>query len=329
MANYNRITIWGGVAHLYGTDLDAEFDAIKAVINGGLELSNFADGEVELPIIINAGDSRFQTGGLEDAELVAAAVAEAVAGNVKWVLVPRTMWGYGADASWAAGIFNTGVHMVREGQMMPGHDPVAYGSKVDDALEDDKPIFDVCVTQAAAAALTGNPGGIYVSVSLPGAYELGTDVTLAADVGYIEGPGVSLTGAGVITSATTGVTKQGIIPFRGLVNQVKTAAPGLVNILASATNTGAANFGNDMDDWMLVLLELHCDEDSGTNTAKGSGLYGLTVSTTNVTTVIDVVLENGVNTQVGWTQTNNDGGSAHDHEVTLTAYFVKKETLGA
>lgn len=327
--NYNRLTIWGAVSHLYGTDLDAEFDAIQAVLNGGLELTNFAAGEVESPIIVNAGASRFQTGGLENAELVAAAVAEAVANNIKWVFVPRTLFGYGEDASWSAGIFNAGVALVREGQMMPGHDPVAYGAKPDDATVDDQPAFAVCNTQATGADRAGNPGGYYISVSLPGAYQLDSNVTLSADVGYIEGPGVTLAGTGIITSATTGVTKQGVVPFRGLVNQVKTAAPGPVNIPLSSSNPGVANFGNDMDDWMLVLLELHCDEDTGTDTAKGSGLYGLTVSTTNVDTVIDIVEENGVNTLVGWTQTNNDGGSAHDHEVTLTAYFVKKETLGA
>jgi len=329
MGDYTRGTVWGDGANLSATDLNAEFDLIKAVINGGLSLENFAAGEIEAPTIVNAGAPRFQTGGLETAEVVALAVAEAVLGDIKWVFIPFTFFGYGEDASWVDTIFDAGVALVREGQMMPGHDPVAYGAKPDDALVDDQPSFQVCDTQALGAGMLGNPGGAYISVTFPGEYQLDTDVDLTPDMGYIEGPGVTLAGVGEIASVTVGVQKQGVIPFRGLVNEVNTIDLGPVTIGASGTNIGLSAIGADMDDWMLVLIEVTCDEDSGTDITVGSGLYGLTVSTTNVDTVIDKVEKGAGNHQIGWTSTNNDGALPHDIEVDLVCYFVKKETLGA
>lgn len=325
MANYTRAKTWVDGEPLTGSDLNEEFNRIQAVLNGGLDQNNFAAGQYELPTIVNAGAARFQTGGLDNADLVAAAIAEAVAGSIKVVFVPRTLFGYGGEAGYSGSIFNTNVHMVREGQMGPGHDPVAYGAKPGDALVDDQTAFGAANAAAAASAIGANPGGKWIEVTLPGAYQLNSNVNLSANVGYIEYPGVTLAGTGVIVSAI-GEERSGVIPLYGLANDTLTAAPGLVNILASASNTGAANFGRPMDDWALLYLEITVNEDSGANVVRCSGLAGVHVVTTNGDTVIDFIKDNaGAATLVQWTTTNTDGASAHNFDVSVKAVFAKKE----
>jgi len=200
MSNYTRGTIWSDGANLTATDLNAEFDRIQAVINGGLEESNFAAGELEEPIVINAGDARFQTGGLDNSELVAAAIAEAVAGNKKWVFVPRTLFNYADEAAYSSAMYNTGVILIREGAIAFGFDPVAYGAAPDDATVDDSDPFDACVAGAAAAAIGGNPGGGIITVTLPGEYQLDSDVTLTDPVRIMRFPGVTFAGTGNIVN---------------------------------------------------------------------------------------------------------------------------------
>ncbi len=154
MSNYNRITVWGDGQGLTPTDLNAEFDAIRAVLNGGLDEANFESGEIELPHFVNAGSGRFQTGGLDNAALVAAAIAEAVIGNIKIVWVPATMFGYGEEVSYSSGQFDATIGMVFEGLPWNGHDPVAYGAKPDDPAVNDSTAIDAAKVGALAAGST-------------------------------------------------------------------------------------------------------------------------------------------------------------------------------
>jgi len=166
--------VWVEGAHLNAADLMAQFKAIRDVVNGQLESSNFTAGVVDLPPFVNAGDSRFQTGGLDNSQLVAAAIAEAVAGTKKIVFVPYSMRGYAADAGFAPAMFDTSIAMVHEGGPWDGHDPIAYGAKPDDPTVDDAPSIQAAEDGAADST---NPLPPKLSFSVMGEYEIDTAIT--------------------------------------------------------------------------------------------------------------------------------------------------------
>jgi hypothetical protein len=323
MTNYTRGTIWADGQELTDTALNEEFDRIAAVINGGLELSNFAAGEIETPIIINAGDPRFQTGGLDRAERVAGAVAEAAAaGGRRVVWVPRSMFGYGEDAGWSSGIFDTGVHVVREGQLDAGHDVVAYGAKPDDAAVDDKPMFDVAVTQAAASIIGLNPGGSWFSVSLPGTYQLNTDVTIPTPVtvGWLRLAACLLAGAGNVVTADPSVDYVGLYCEENIASITPTFPVAPVNIpLSSSATVQLAQTMSALGKGRLYVPEFRWKEDAGAfgdwvRLASGMTMGNFTVSWDELS-----VQAGGFTTK--WGVTNNDGAAAHDitFEVRVTA----------
>lgn len=334
MADYNRLTVWTDGSPLTPNDLNAEFDAIKTVINGSLEEANFASGVINSTPYINAADERFQTGGLDAAELVSAAIAEAVAGDVKVVLIPRTLFGYAEEAGFGPSIFDSSILLVREGQTGPYHDPVAYGAKPGDNTVDDKVSFQAAFDAAAAAAIGSNPGAGWVGVTLPGEYHLGADVEHDDATGYLEGPGVTFDagGAGIVTSAsaTAGIGKLGPIPFLGLTARYReqTILP-TTNIAGSSSATGSANFGGlDPDDWIILNIEASLDEDTSGSPTRAFGLGQVQAKTTSLTFTITQIIETANEYELHF-EVTNDAGAAHDAEVVVKVWFVKREVLGA
>lgn len=323
MANYNRVTQWQSGQNLTPEDLNAEFDAIAAVVNGDLEESNFQAGVFNEAHIINAGDSRFQTGGLDNAALVAAAISEASAGDIKTVFVPRTLFGYAEEASFNISQFDDTVVLLREGQLGAGFDPVAYGAKPDDAAVDDRDSFQAAANAAEDAAIGNNPGYAFVVVTLPGEYQLDSDVDLASGVGYVEFPGVSTAGAGAIQSADASTDKHGVLPFEGLVHKQATINYGLTSIGAGGNNQHNTSLGLDPDEWMLVYIELTMDEDSGTDVTTGDP-RGMDVNTTNLTGTVSSIEMTATAFIPTIEVVNNDGGAGHDSTPSATYFFVKK-----
>ena len=330
MTNYIRGTIWADGQELTDTSLNEEFDRIAAVLNGGLELSNFAAGEIEEPIIINAGDPRFQTGGLDRAERVAGAVSEsAAAGGRRVVWVPRSMFGYGEDAGWSSGIFDTSVHVVREGQLDAGHDAVAYGAKPDDATVDDKPMFDVAVAQAAAAIIGLNPGGSWFTVSLPGTYQLDTDVTIPTPVtvGWLRLANCLFNGAGSIVSAGPTVDYVGLYTEENLATITRTFAVPLVNVALSASTTVSVSQAmTALAKGRIYVPEFRWKEDAG---AFGDWIrVASNMTVGNFTVGWDELSTTAGGFTSKWGVTNNDGAAAHDitFEVRVTA--IKEEPHG-
>lgn len=253
MANYNRVTVWADGANLTASDLNAEFDAIKAVLNGGLERTNFVAGEVDKPIIINAGDERFQSGGLSNAELVEAAIAEAVAGNVKWVFIPRTMFGYASTTGYGAGIFDSNVALVKEGGPFHFHDPIAYGADPDNGAVDDA----VAIQAALDGALdTDNPIRI-VGFSVGGEYTIDTAIT--GDFPPVVYAATGLSGSADTTGTTT-FDLTGDLSFAG--SQVATWTPTLVpdaaplGISSISTQTGTVGATTTVNTNAQILVGL-------------------------------------------------------------------------
>lgn len=196
--DYTRGKIWSSFELVTADDLNAEFDRIATVINGSLEQTNFQAGELQAEHIVNAGDSRFAPLGTEtNATRVKNAIAEADGGSspIKVVFVPKSMWGYAGDADYSTAMYKSGVLLVREGAPGPWYDPVAYGAKIGDVNVNDTPGFQRCFDDAA---LAGSFSKI-VAVTLPGAYQLNTNVTRPAGVGLWTFPGVTYTGAGAIS----------------------------------------------------------------------------------------------------------------------------------
>lgn len=334
MPSYARLTVWTDGDPLTPEDLNAEFDAIKALLNGGLDTDNFADGVLNTTEYINAGDDRFQTGGLTSDKLVEAAIAEAVAGDIKVVLVPRALFGYAEEATFSPSIFDTSVLVIREGGPLWAHDPVAYGAKPDDATVDDTASYQAAFDGAAASAIGGNPGARLVYVTLAGEYQLDSDVTHDDATGYLEASGVTIASgaAGEVTSAlgTTGHSDQGEIPQRGLAHVTRTVENVYVNIAGSGSNTGATALGVDPAEYAVAEIKVIVTEGDpavdGPNT--GFGLAGARVDTTNSDTTITRVEDDGAgNTFIEWT-TNNTGGPAEDFKVDLEVFFVKRVPWG-
>jgi len=200
MALYERGTVWGDGGILSADALNAEFDRIAAVLNGGLNAENFGE-DVGDGLVINAGDDRFNPGGLEPAERIASAITEATQTEVKVVWVPRILWGYVEDATFSTEMFDSTVLMVREGQLYPHHDVIAYGAKVDDATVDDRPAFVAADAGAAASASGANPGSRVVQAALPGSYELSSDLQLSSGVRFEAFPGVTIATSKVLAAA--------------------------------------------------------------------------------------------------------------------------------
>lgn len=318
MGTYTRGKVWSDGESLTAVDLNAEFDRIQALVNGGLGLENFASGEVELAGVINAGAPRFDTGGLENAERIANAVSEAVAADIKVVWVPRSMFGYIEDASYSTTIFDTGVLMVREGQVLPGHDVVAYGAKADDAAVDDTDAFTAAHDSAAAAAVGANPGAPVIIVSLPGEYQLDSGPTTSTGVGTIVFAGVTFAGAGTAPDHS----------FSGIWSAKQTGTDDLGNVAGTTTVSDSFNPGFDPAQWALVYAEVLVDEDAGTDETLfigGPSQNPMVNDTGNLRFnfkrwkeaaaggffVLEYDLE-------------NQDSSAHDVIVTITAYFIRK-----
>jgi hypothetical protein len=194
---YQRRTVWASQSPLTASDLNAEFDAIAAAMQG---LVAGLGGDPELtrggiPIVINAADPTFNpTGTASFATRVAEAIAFAATVQRKVVWVPKFMWGYGADAEWSASIFQPSVLVVREGALYPAYDPIAYGAVVDDSGFNNTPVFNVCFSHASSA---DGPGAKVVALTIPGEYQLNTAVTRTAGVALWKLPGVSYTGSSI------------------------------------------------------------------------------------------------------------------------------------
>lgn len=333
MGNYIRGTVWSDGSVLAPTDLNGEFDLIQAVLNGGLDESNFAAGSLDQAGMINAGAARFQTGGLDAAEIVAGAIAEAVSGDTKVVFVPRALFGYAEAASFSGSMFNTGVLMVREGYFGAGHDPVAYGAKPDDATVDDQPSFQAAFDGAAAAAIGGNPGGAFVEVSLPGAYELGSDVTHDDATGYIERPGVTLTGAGTVSSqaGTAGIGKLGPVALAGLTTRTVESAVfnGSISANSSEDSEGSPLVltGINTADWLLLSVRFELDEDGSGSPTLGFGLGDCRAETTNLQANLDRVEDVGGEYALTWFVNNEDASNPHTASLTILCTLVKREAL--
>jgi hypothetical protein len=190
---YQRRTVWASASPLTASDLNAEFDAIAA---GIAEINSELIASASSAIVINAADPAYNpTGNGSRASRVAEAIQAAVSGQRKVVWVPRFMWGYQEDAEWSAGIFEPTVLMVREGALTRDHDPIAYGSKVNDDGYNDTLVLNVCVAQAQVAA---NPGSAKVAITVPGEYQLNGNVTIPDVVALEERSGVTFAGAGEI-----------------------------------------------------------------------------------------------------------------------------------
>lgn len=202
MADYVRGTVWADGSYLTAEDLNAEFDRIAALVNGGLDQDNF-DGAAALqyPFIISAGDPRFQTGTLDNAELVAAAIAYAAASDLKLVFIPKTMFGYAGEAGFSPAMFDTSIGLVHEGGAWDGHDPIAYGAKPDDALVEDaysiQACIDACATDAGLLPMV-------ISFGTPGEYQIGVALTNVGPLVRFHGPfGTFTLDPGVPLTTTT------------------------------------------------------------------------------------------------------------------------------
>lgn len=318
MSDYTRGTVWGDGQALTAQALNQEFDRIQAVINGGLELTNFQGGEVETAGIINAGAPRFDTGGLERAERIANAVAEAAAADIKVVWVPRAMFGYVDDSTYAGAIFDTTVLMVREGQIHPGHDVVAYGALPDDATVNDTPAFDNADAGAAAAAIGANPGAPVVMATLPGEYQLDTSPAPSAGVGFLVYAGVTFAGAGDAPDHA----------FSGIwsAKQEETDDLGSIASGVEEFNTLVTTF--DMSEWALVYATALIDEDAGSVETRVVGSPGQNaMAVGNVEFRFDRWLPTGGDPNgppVLEYYVDNVDSVAHDVLVTVTAYFIRK-----
>ena len=325
--NYTRATIFVDGGLFTPEAIEEELTRIQTVLNGGLEASNFAPGEFAGPTVVNAGDDRFQTGGLDRAERIAAAIAEAAATvGPKVVFVPQTMFGYAEDAGWNASIFSTDVLMVREGGGS-GHDPVAYGAKPDDAAVDDAPVFDVCFTQAAASAIGANPGMALVSVTLPGEYQLNTDVTIpaSADIGYYRRAKCTLATSAVVQDDPA-QDFLGEVSEEGLATLVRTAESAVTNVPGSSgTTIGLAVTSAALAEGTPLQFWFRVQEDGG---GYGNPIHianGYTVG--NFTITWQLMEDTGAGVSCTFAVTNNDAG-AHDCQIELNVRVLKDTPLG-
>lgn len=318
MTDYTRGKIWGSGAKLTAADLNEEFDRIQAVINGGLEQSNLQDGEIEKPAIINAGADRFQTGGLERAERVAAAISEAAGSDVKVVLIPRALWGYVEDSTYSQGMFDTSILLVREGQRHPGHSVIAYGAKPDDSTVNDTPAFDAADAGAAAAAFASNPGAPLVLATVPGEYQLDSTPADTDGVGFIVYAGVTFAGTG-------DAPEHG---FAGIWSAMQESTVDLGTV--SAGDTVEANFNPSFDPakWAYFYVEVVVDEDAGTNVTRMTipphALFEFTTSGN-----IQINSDRWAEASAGgfWTSVfnvNNNDSVDHDVKLTFEGYFLRK-----
>lgn len=317
MSDYTRGKIWSDGESLSAQDLNDEFDRIQSVLNGGLGLDNFQSGEIETPLVINAGAPRFDTGGLERAERIANAVSEAVGSDIKVVWVPRSMWGYVADATYASSIFDTGVLMVREGQLHPGHDPIAYGAIPDDAAIDDTPAFSQANTGAVASAAAANPGAQFVVVSLPGEYQLDSSPSHDATVGFLKYPGVTFAGAGTPPSV-------GAWAFENLLHREDVVDFGTTTIAAGTTAALSKNLVRDPANWIPLTVRVDVEDiDAGTTHnfyAYGSDGDG----TTNFDFVMDLIKDGGAGEFNVVLEAFNKDSSGHTLDAQVTIWFLRK-----
>jgi hypothetical protein len=90
--------------------------------------------------------------------------------------------------------------MVREGQVFPFLDPIAYGAKPDDVTVDNGPVFELVFDHAA---LADGPSAFGVMLTHPGAYQLDNPVTRPADIAFWQGIGVTYTGSTISTTPKT------------------------------------------------------------------------------------------------------------------------------
>lgn len=194
MTSYLRQKVWAPGELLSSADLNAEFDEIATVLQA-LDESNFTAGVLERTTIINAGSERFAPLGTEDdATRVSNAIASlsgATTDDSRVIWVPVGMLGYIDKAGFSVGMFDPNILMVREGQLKPAVDPVAYGAAPGLAL-DQQPAFQAAFDAANSTSLRMPHR---VAVDVEGDYQIDTQITWPAGVAFEVDAGVTFSGA--------------------------------------------------------------------------------------------------------------------------------------